>query len=65
MSKLIQTYFDKYGNEIKKGMVLRHDDGELQEVFEGDTEIGFIASKNGSLIYPLSEFNLDEWEIHK
>lgn len=63
MEKLFESYFDKNGKEIKKGMVLRHNDGTLDTVYEGDTELGFIANKDGSLIYPLSEFNLLDWEI--
>lgn len=47
-------------------MLLRHDDGATERVLEGvnssgDITLGFEAS--ASEIYPLSEFNLKEWEI--
>ena len=47
-------------------MLLRHDDGAIEYVLEGvnssgDNTLGFEAS--ASEIYPLSEFNLKEWEI--
>ena len=50
-------YYDKHGTEIQAGMLLRHDDGAIERVLE----FGFEAS--ASEIYPLSEFNLKEWEI--
>jgi hypothetical protein len=61
----IEFYYDKNGKQIKKGMTLQHNDGTLEDVVEGDNELGFIASKDGSLIYPLSEFTLSEWAIHE
>ena len=59
-------YYDKHGTEIQAGMLLRHDDGAIERVLEGvnssgDITLGFEAS--ASEIYPLSEFNLKEWEI--
>ena len=59
-------YYDKHGTEIHAGMLLRHDDGTTERVLEGvnssgDITLGFEAS--ASEIYPLSEFNLREWEI--
>ena len=47
-------------------LLLRHDDGAIEYVLEGvnssgDNTLGFEAS--ASEIYPLSEFNLKEWEI--
>lgn len=47
-------------------MLLRHDDGATERVLEGvnsngDITLGFEAP--ASEIYPLSEFNLKEWEI--
>ena len=46
-------YYDKHGAEIQVGMLLRHSNGDIT--------LGFEAS--ASEIYPLSEFNLKEWEI--
>ena len=59
-------YYDKHGAEIHVGMLLRHDGGAIERVLEGvnsngDITLGFEAS--ASEIYPLSEFNLKEWEI--
>lgn len=47
-------------------MLLRHDDGAIERILEGvnsngDITLNFKAS--ASKIYPLSEFNLKEWEI--
>lgn len=58
--------YDKHSTEIHAGMLLRHDDGTTERVLEGvnssgDITLGFEAS--ASEIYPLSEFNLREWEI--
>ena len=59
-------YYDKHGAEIQAGMLLHHDDGAIERVLEGansngDITLNFEAS--ASEIYPLSEFNLKEWEI--
>ena len=59
-------YYDKHCTEIQAEMLLRHDDGTTERVLEGvssngDITLGFEAS--ASEIYPLSEFNLREWEI--
>lgn len=59
-------YYDKHCAEIQVGMLLRHDGGAIERVLEGvnssgDITLGFEAS--ASEIYPLSEFNLKEWEI--
>lgn len=64
-------YKDKNGNIIRVGMKLKHDDGDIDEVLSSGDDIGFNATnpdfaKNHDtpqLIYPLSEFNLKEWEI--
>ncbi len=63
------NYIDKHGSKIEEGMKIRHDDGDI-ELVEGDFEgIGINATNpnfNGNeipKIYPLSEFNLKEWEI--
>ena len=47
-------------------MLLRHDGGAIERVLagansNGDITLNFEAS--ASEIYPLSEFNLKEWEI--
>lgn len=59
-------YYDKHGTEIQAGMLLHHEDGAIERVLEGansngDITLNFEAS--ASEIYPLSEFNLKEWEI--
>ena len=59
-------YYDKHGTKIQAGMPLHHDDGAIERVLEGvssngNITLGFEAS--ASEIYPLSEFNLREWEI--
>ena len=62
-------YYDKHGTEIQAGMLLRHDDGAIERVLEGinssgDITLGFEASASEIYpLYPLSEFNLREWEI--
>lgn len=76
-SKKQHQYFDKNGIEVKAGMILRHDDGEENEVYEcgdefGSSDLGFMASNPRFLehhpdlpveYYPLSQFNLAEWQI--
>ena len=47
-------------------MLLRHDDGAIERVLEGVSSIGDITlgfEASASEIYPLSEFNLKEWEV--
>jgi Ni,Fe-hydrogenase III component G len=70
-------YFDKNGNEIRSGMVLRNSRGEEKKVYEcsdefGAANLGFLASNPRFLelhpdwpeeYYPLSQFNLAEYEI--
>ena len=59
-------YYDKHGTEIQAEMLLRHDDGATERVLEGVSSIGDITlgfEASASEIYPLSEFNLREWEI--
>lgn len=64
-------YFDKNKTEIKAGYTIKHDNGETEKVYEcGDNELGVNASNENSpcfngigQCYPLSEFDLTEWEI--
>lgn len=67
-------YLDKHGNAIKAGMTLRHDDGTLEIVYKAvGNDLGFNASNEDfdgfteakRELYPLSDFNLAEWEIVK
>ena len=47
-------------------MLLRHDDGSIERVLEGVNSNGYITlnfEAPASETYPLSEFNLKEWEI--
>lgn len=68
----MEQYFDKNNNEIKEGMTLKHDNGELEYVHKTTSDdLGFNASNESHIsfnelerkIYPLYQFNLDEWEI--
>ena len=70
----MQKYFDKHGEEIKAGMKLRHDNGNIELIYASDEDLGMNAANPkylgglyelGDLIYPLSQFNLREWEIVK
>ena len=59
-------YYDKNGTEVQAVRLLHDDDGAIERVLEGvssngNITLGFEAS--ASEIYPLSEFNLREWEI--
>lgn len=62
-------YRDKNNRIIKAGMRLKHNGGIVERVYQGDTVIGFNATNRNynqdipEQIYPLSEFNLKEWEI--
>lgn len=69
----MQRYYDKNNNEIKEGMTIKHDDGDLELIYsnwDGD-DLGINASNakyTGNMmpqIYPLYQFNLKEWEIVK
>jgi hypothetical protein len=68
-----EKYFDKNGNQIKAGMTIKHDDGDIDKVYtaiDGDLGLNasnknhpnYIAGYNQEL-YPLYQFNLKEWEI--
>lgn len=65
-------YFDKNWKRIKVGMMLRNDDGEVEEVYETiNGDLAFNATNkewwgwDGVPIYvqPLSQFFLNEWTI--
>ncbi len=70
-------YFDKHGNEIDAGMTIKHDNGDIEMVYEtadgqGRLDLGINASNEDYLIrhpeldreyYPLRQFNMKEWEI--
>lgn len=68
-----EKYYDKNGKEIKAGMTLKHDDGDIDKVFQADSgDLGFNASNEdwvgyiegwNQKLYPLYQFNLKEWEI--
>lgn len=67
----MKRYFDKNGNEVKVGNKIKHNDGEIEQIFIcGNNDLGVNASKENSPCfngfgecYPLSEFDLSEWEI--
>lgn len=70
-------YFDKNKKEIKVGMKIKHNDGDIEKVYAcGDDDLGVNASNEVWLdrhygedkeayreFYPLSQFSLKEWEI--
>lgn len=65
-------YEDKNGKEIKIGMIIRHDDGETEKVYETSAGgLGINASNENYIgfcehfreLYPLDIFNLNEWEV--
>lgn len=72
-------YFDKHGEEIQAGMCLRNENGEVQRVYScgdecGSANLGFMATNPKFLerhpdwpveYYPLSQYNLAQWEIVK
>lgn len=68
-----RSYFDKNGNQIFAGMTMRHNDGELNRVYEcGDGDLGFPANNPKFVerhpnwheeFYSLQQYNLKEWEI--
>lgn len=74
--ELEMKYYDKNGKEIKVGMKLKHNDGDIEIVYpcitpEGERGLGFNASNENHPnfyeysreIYPLYQFNLNDWEI--
>lgn len=69
-------YYDKNGNEILVGMHIRHNNGDVEEVFAtmsqyGDDGLGISATNPAYAAkhdceleyYSLSNFDLTEWEI--
>lgn len=67
-------YYDKNKREILAGMFIKHDDGDVEEVFFNGEEYGVNATNKKFMenhpdcnmleyIYPLYQFNLKEWEI--
>ena len=71
------TFTDKNGVEIAPGMILRHDNGDTEKVYEtidafGQNSLGFLASNPAFLqhhpdwepeYYGLEQFNLKEWTV--
>lgn len=72
---MMRKYFDKNGQIIRAGMFIHCGDGNYEEVFacstDGieDDDLGINASNYESIAfrqqdyYPLSNFDLSEWEI--
>lgn len=71
----MKKYFDVNGEEIKEGMKLKClEDGDIQEVYLADDgDLGFNATNEDFVgynpftvqLYPLSEFDMREWQIIK
>lgn len=73
------TYHDKHNQAIQAGMTIRHESGETELVYatvnmDGDEDLGVCATNPAYAAlhpecdieyYPLSEFNMLEWEIVK
>lgn len=70
---MLAQYTDKHGNLIKEFDSIRHNNGEVAVVHAcGDDNLG-VPATNPEFIkhhpdadieyYPLSEFDLSEWEI--
>lgn len=71
------TYHDKHGKEILAGMTIRHEKGEMEQVFAtvdayGDDDLGIMATNPAYAerhpgcdieYYSLSNFRMSEWEI--
>jgi hypothetical protein len=70
---MVMEYFDKNGEEIKTGMRIKHDGGDIEMVYQNSDEndLGIDASNKNFIggsdrkIYPLYQFNLKEWIIIK
>ena len=59
----MQEYFDKHGKEIKAGMTIKHDNGDIELVHLNFNEDDLGINASTFEIYPLYQFNLKEWEI--
>lgn len=69
----MKKYEDKNGKIIVIGNVIKHDSGDTENVYGcGDCDLGVNASNEAYLkrnpeakreFYPLSQFDLSEWEI--
>lgn len=67
----MKKYFDKNGKEINVGDTIKHIDGDVEKIYAcGDGDLGVNATKEDhpsfdgiGQCYPLSEFDLSEWEI--
>ena len=76
---MFREYKDKHGTIIQAGMTIRHDSGDVEEVYEtmtdsGERSLGIMATNPDYLkrhpdceieYYDLHNFNLKEWEIIK
>lgn len=76
---MILTYRDKNGDEIRAGMKIRHNNGEVEEVYAtedryGNDDLGISATNPAYAArhpdhepeyYALWAFDLREWEIVK
>jgi hypothetical protein len=65
-------YYDKNGKQIKAGMNIEHDDGDIEKVYKADDgDLGLNASNENFVgfsefkreLYPLYQFNMKEWVI--
>lgn len=67
----MKIYHDRNGKRIRAGMKIRDiDNGDIEYVHEAiDGDLGLNATNWASPaaykqeLYPLSNFNMDEWEI--
>lgn len=69
---MVEKYYDKHGKEIKEGMKIRHDNGDIDLVYKADDgDLGVNASNENWVgfnelrreLYPLYQFNMKEFEI--
>lgn len=73
--RMYTEYYDKNGELIKPHMLLKHIDGDVDFVYKSDdNDLGFNATNRkckfaysaiSIKLYPLSQFDLKEWEIIK
>lgn len=65
-------YFDSNNEEIKEGMTVQHEDGDIEKVYKtNDDDLGFNASNENYRgfdplfreLYPLYQFNTREYTI--